>query len=197
MHAVVQGSRVRSEAVGRRPPSTSSTLGEHCLSRIGVARHQIPEPGHRVGGGLVAGEHERQRLVADPLAGPGPVVGAEQHVEQIGRFGGVREAVIEYVVDGLVECQRDLLRFAERRRQRHARERAPHQRLVDRPRHQAPQPEPAELLGAAQPAGGQVVHTAHQGPEVLAEQGVRDDSQRRLDHRRVHVELRAPRRCRR
>ena len=61
----------------------------------------------------MTGEHERQRLVADPLARPRPVVGLEQHVEQVGRFGRMRDAVVEYVVDGGVQRQRDLLRLPE------------------------------------------------------------------------------------
>ena len=64
-------------------------FGQHPGSCIGVACHQVPEPGHRVGGGLVPGQHERQRLIAHPLTWPRPVVRREQYVEQIGGLDGV------------------------------------------------------------------------------------------------------------
>lgn len=83
-----------------------------------------------------------------------------------------------------------MLRLAERRRHGTPEKCAPHQGVVDGARYQAPQPQPTELLGAPQSAGGEVVHARHQGAEVLAEQCVGDDPQGGLHHRLVHVERR-------
>src|SRR4051812_25848860 len=101
----------------------------------------------------------------------------------------MRDALVEHCVDRSVECQRDLLPLPHRRRQRHAGKRAPGQRVVHRPRHQAPQAQPGQSLGASQTLGGEVFHAVHQRTEVLAEQRIGDDPQGGFDHRRVHVEL--------
>ena len=101
----------------------------------------------------------------------------------------MRDALIEHTVDRGIERQRDFLAFPQRRRQRHTGERAPRQRVVDRPGHQTPRSEPGKSLGTPQAACRQVLHAVHQRTEVLAEQRVGDHAQRGLDHRRVHVEL--------
>ena len=100
----------------------------------------------------------------------------------------VRQSLIDHRVDRAVERQRDVLDVAQRRRQADAGERQPVQRVVDRTRHQAPQAESLQPLGVPQPARRQVVHALNQRPEVLAEQGIGDHPQGRLDHRLVHVE---------
>lgn len=166
-------------------------LGEHVVAGLRVQRHQIPEPGHGVGGGFVAGEHERQSFIAYSLAGPDSAVGAQQHVEQVRGVSRLGQSPIDHRVDGAIQGQRDLLHFPQRRRQMNTRVDTPDQRVVNRPRHQPPQPQPLQLFRPPQAASRKIVHGLHQRPEVLAEQGVGDYPQCRLDHALVHVELRA------
>ena len=97
--AGVGQARQTSSAVGGRPPEHRVELGVQPRFDLGMAREQDPRPGERVGGGLVAGQEQRDHLVAQlPIGHPAAalgVLGVEQHREQVAavvarRAGGRR-----------------------------------------------------------------------------------------------------------
>ena len=76
-----------------RPPSTRSTSSCSRCFDVRRAAQQVPRPGQRVRGRLVAGEKDRHRLVAHLLVGhPAAallfVLRHEQHRQQVAAIAG-------------------------------------------------------------------------------------------------------------
>ena len=134
----------------RRQPALQHAvdLGVQRRLDVGRAAEQVPGPGQRVGGRLVAGEEDRHRLVAHLLIGhPAAIVfvlRGEQHRQQVAVIAAAGAAVGDHAVDDRVEPRARHAGAAQLRhrqplehvgeRQHHHPERFHHrgQRLADR-----------------------------------------------------------------
>ncbi len=88
-------------------------LGEHPLADRRMLGKRVPGPGHRVRPGLVAGDHEREDLVAELSLAHGVarrvLAGAQQPRQDVGPVGALRASLADDAGDRLVEAVQDLL----------------------------------------------------------------------------------------
>ena len=152
----------------RSPPPAPPRFGRRSLLQLGLLAKQIQGPGHRIGGGLVAGEIEGRGIVdrqRDRLVARKALAAARGSC----RSGNRRDA-------SPPSRSRTIAPSVWRRKTGRAARAA---RSADRDQRQAEQRLHPRLADALHRRGDMVHRFAAGQPRVAAEQGVRDDRHRR------------------